>query len=271
MTRLTTVPTSITLTPEQFERLYLNPLMHRQGHFQKQLGNPTPLGLGGFVLTTTPLSCNLMGWRGAGLNGIAYTGPIIFLGGGCLFITAILEFILGNTFTSIVFGTIGAFWFAFGTTMVPSFNAAAPYSASTTDTVAGLNEPKFLDSYGFFFLSMALLMVIFLICSTRTNVVFVLIFTSLTMVFVLLTAAYWRLALADMVVGNRLVVGAGASLFVTSLLGWYMLLAQLVDSVGFPLPVPVGDLSHFWNRNKQHSAQDLETNAAAIGNGHDDK
>lgn len=36
------------------------------------------------------------------------SGPIIFLGGGLLVLTSILEFILGNTFPCVVFGTIGS-------------------------------------------------------------------------------------------------------------------------------------------------------------------
>lgn len=35
------------------------------------------------------------------------SGPIVFLGGLLLLITSILEFILGNTFPCVVFGTIG--------------------------------------------------------------------------------------------------------------------------------------------------------------------
>lgn len=53
---------------------------------------------------------------------------------------------------------------------------------------------------------MGLLMVIYTICATRTNAVYVVIFTSLILVFCLLAAAYWRLAQADVVVGNRLAV-----------------------------------------------------------------
>lgn len=37
------------------------------------------------------------------------SGPIIFLGGLLLLITSILEFVLGNTFPCVVFGTIGKF------------------------------------------------------------------------------------------------------------------------------------------------------------------
>lgn len=53
---------------------------------------------------------------------------------------------------------------------------------------------------------MGILMFIFLLCATRTNAVYVLIFVTLTLVFVFLSAAYWRLAVADTVVGNRLIV-----------------------------------------------------------------
>ena len=33
----------------------------------------TNSGIGGFLLAATPLSCDLMGWRGAGGNGAATT------------------------------------------------------------------------------------------------------------------------------------------------------------------------------------------------------
>ena len=66
-----------------------------------------------------------------------------------LLITSVLEFIIGNTFPCVVFGTIGmffyliersldhsfillilyqgGFWFAFAATMVPAFNAAGQF------------------------------------------------------------------------------------------------------------------------------------------------
>lgn len=114
-------------------------------------------------------------------------------------------------------------------------------------------------------------MFIYTICATRTNAVYVVIFTSLILVFCLLAAAYWRLAQADVVVGNRLAVvslifvnfnlfinghaltsyqGAGAALFLASMLGFYLLTVQLLASVGFPLSLPIGDLSGLWDRRK---------------------
>lgn len=40
---LTTIPTSVTLSPEQFERLYLTPMTRRLPDLAKRVGNPTPL------------------------------------------------------------------------------------------------------------------------------------------------------------------------------------------------------------------------------------
>ncbi|KAJ5937511.1 hypothetical protein N7454_003853 [Penicillium verhagenii] len=245
---LTQVPTSVTLSAEQFERLYLSPMMHRQPTLAKNLGNPTPLGVGAFVLTATPLACCLMGWRGAGGGGAAFSGVLILLGGLLLVLSSILEFILGNTFSSVVFG---GFCLAFGATMTPAFNSAAPYSADGTNTLAGLHGAGFVDTFAFFFVFMALLMLIYTVCATRTNLVFVLKFTSLVFVFSLLAAAYWKLGLKDEAAANRLTVGAGVALFVATMLGLYLLTAQLLDSVGFPLSLPIGDLSGVWNRRSQ--------------------
>lgn len=43
-------------------------------------------------------------------------------------------------------------------------------------------------------------------------------------------------------------MGAGAALFVASLLGFYLLVVQLFEALGFPVNLPVGDLSRFWGR-----------------------
>lgn len=53
---------------------------------------------------------------------------------------------------------------------------------------------------------MALLMVIYSVCATRTNLPFFLIFASLLIVFALLAAAYWKLGEGNEAMGNRLTV-----------------------------------------------------------------
>lgn len=52
---------------------------------------------------------------------------------------------------------------------------------------------------------MAVLMLIFMICALRTNVVYTLIFLSLLIVFLLLSSAYWTLGEGSAAVGARCV------------------------------------------------------------------
>jgi succinate-acetate transporter protein len=52
---------------------------------------------------------------------------------------------------------------------------------------------------------MAVLMLIFMICATRTNVVYTLIFLTLLVVFLLLSSAYWLLAEGNASAGNKCV------------------------------------------------------------------
>lgn len=112
---------------------------------------------------------------------------------------------------------------------------------------------------------MGLLMFIYTICALRINVIFVLKFLSLIFFFTLLAGSWWQLALENEVIALRLQVvssrysrlieilltivqGSGACLFVATMLGFYLLAAQLFASVGLPFNLPVGDLSGLWDR-----------------------
>ncbi|KAL9578040.1 MAG: hypothetical protein Q9212_005979 [Teloschistes hypoglaucus] len=226
LTRLRTAG-SVNISPEMFEKLYLSPENRVKGELRKTFGNPTPIALVGFLLSLTPLSCDLMGWRGAGGSGAASTG---------------------------------AFWLAFAATLIPWFNA---YGAYVTDPVlaatnmgnpgnpAGLQVPAFNSSFGFFLIFMGLMCFVFLICSLRTNIVFFVIFLTLVCAFGCLAGAYFNLALtyenamntAAATRASKLLVAGGAFAFITSLAGWYIFLAIMLASLDFPLQIPVGDLS----------------------------
>lgn len=86
----------------------------------------------------------------------------------------------GNTFPAIVFSLFGGFWCAFGTAMIPGAGAFSVYSPDTSKDALGLQSPAFLSTLAFWFLAMALLCLIFLVCSLRINVAFVLAFATLT-------------------------------------------------------------------------------------------
>lgn len=53
-----------------------------KGELRATFGNPTPLALLGFLLSLSPLSCEMMGWRNSGLGsdaGIAGVGSYYFI------------------------------------------------------------------------------------------------------------------------------------------------------------------------------------------------
>ncbi|KAL9132392.1 MAG: hypothetical protein Q9175_006434 [Cornicularia normoerica] len=235
---------SVTISPELFEKIYLNPQNAVKGELRNTFANPTPLALLGFLLSLSPLSCELMGWRGAGGDGIATVGAYYFIGGFLMSLGGILEFFLGNTFSFVVFCSFGGFWFTLGSTLTPSFNAYGAYAANPNQPAQGLTSPGFHASFGFFLLFMGLLSLIYLICALRTNLVFVAIFLGLLLTFVILTGAYWHTALGHTEMAERLQVAAGAFGFLATLAGWWIFFAQMLASVDFPFQIPVGDISH---------------------------
>ncbi|KAK2626357.1 hypothetical protein QTJ16_004619 [Diplocarpon rosae] len=212
---------SISISPELFEKIYLSPQNTVKGDLRKTFGNPTPFG------------------------------SYFFFGGLLMLLGGFLEFILGNTFPFIVFMSFGAFWLSFAATLQPFYAASASYAPNpATSPAEGLATVGFNASFGFFLVFMAVLCVIYLVCSLRTNAVFVVIFFTLVLGFGLLAGAYWQAAngIANMDaakarLAHRLTVAAGACTFVTSMAGWWIFFAIMLAALDFPFQLPVGDLS----------------------------
>lgn len=158
-----------------------------------------------------------------------------------MIIGSVLEFILGNTFPFVVFGSFGAFWLSYAATLTPFYNASIAYDPSNPD--ASAMDPTFANTFAFFHLYMGLLCLIYLCCALRTNICFFLIFLSLVPAFGLLAASYWKLAEGRAATALHCQHAAGGFVFAVCLLGWYLLFAQLMASVDFPINFPVGDLS----------------------------
>ncbi|KAF2774475.1 hypothetical protein EJ03DRAFT_340597 [Teratosphaeria nubilosa] len=234
---------SLSISPELFEKIYLSPQNKVAGELRKTFGNPTPLALIGFLLCLSPLSCILMGWRGAGGSGASNIGVYYGFGAVLMILGSVGEWIIGNTFPFVVFGSFGAFWLAFGATLQPSFNAEGAF-VTTKYPTAGTN-PEFYNSYAFFFVFMGLLCLIYMICALRTNVVFFIIFLTLVPAFACLAGAYWHIGQGNTALADTLTITAGALTFVTDIAGWYIFAAILLASLDFPFSLPVGDLSRF--------------------------
>ncbi|PPJ52238.1 hypothetical protein CBER1_09728 [Cercospora berteroae] len=236
---------SIVMPPELFEKLYLSPENRVKGDLRKTFGNPTPIGLGGFLLSLTPLSCFLMNWRGT-LTGLGASdiAVYIYFGGVLMVVAGFFELILGNTFPAVVFTTFGAFWFSFGGTLQPFYGAWAAFAEDPVGAPqTGLTNPAFFNAYAFFLLFMGLLCLVYLICSIRTNLIFFLIFLPLPATFACLAASFWFTGMGNMAYAHTLQEAGGAMAFVVCLLGWYLFTALMLASVDAPFSLPVFDLS----------------------------
>ncbi|KAK5651680.1 hypothetical protein OQA88_11746 [Cercophora sp. LCS_1] len=206
---------------------------------KKNWGNPAPLyGPRWSRHHPHPLSCQLMGWRGSDSSGYANNGAHFFCGGLLLFLGGLLEFFLAHTFAFVVYCAYGGFFLALGATLAPGFGAEVPYEGST-----GVLGAAFYNSFAFFYLFVGLLSFVFFACSLRTNLCLVLLFLAYTIAFPLLAAADWVHAQGDMDLARRLTVGGGAACFVVSCCSWWAMVDGLMESVDFPIRLPMGDLS----------------------------
>lgn len=153
----------------------------------------------------------------------------------------VMEFILGNTFPSVVFSMFGAFWLSYAATLQPFYNAAIAYDPAHPNNAS--SNPEFADSFAFFMIYMGVLCFVFLICSLRTNLVFFLIFACLVPAFACLAAAFWHLANGKAEQALTLQHAGAGLAYAVCCLGWYLFTVQLLAAVDFPLDLPVVDLS----------------------------
>jgi succinate-acetate transporter protein len=90
----------------------------------------------------------------------------------------------------------------------------------------------------FFYISMAIMCFIYLICSIRTNMVFFMIFLTLVFAFACLAGSFFEANNGNAVVAARLQVAGGAFAFCTTLFGWWIFIAIMLASLDFPFSVP---------------------------------
>lgn len=90
---------------------------------------------------------------------------------------------------------------------------------------------------------------VFLLGSLRTNAFFVAIFIFATAGYSTACASLWYGAMGDTAYSTTMTVTTGALFFVADLLGWYLLLAQMIAIMELPIPdLPVFDLSNIIKR-----------------------
>lgn len=103
---------TVSMSPEQYERLFFSPTGPQRGDLAKRLGNPTLLGLLCFLIPYTSTMFILIGWGGAvpPTSLVGLDGDYYLIGCIGMTIAGICEFILGNTFPFAVFVIYGTHW-----------------------------------------------------------------------------------------------------------------------------------------------------------------
>ncbi|KAL2210922.1 hypothetical protein CC79DRAFT_1319747 [Sarocladium strictum] len=150
-------------------------------------GNPGPLGLISFALTTFCLGFYQCGVGLPGANSFGTVGPYqvifglaLFMGGAAQLIAGIMEFTVGNTFGTTVHCSYGAFWLSFALTIYPNSGVASAY---------GDDERAFSVHIGIYLIAWFLVTFLFLLAALRTNIAIILVFSFLSLAFLFLACA----------------------------------------------------------------------------------
>ena len=244
--RLTHAQTNITISPELFEKLYLAPKVPHANERVTQYANAVPLGFLGFVISTFSFAMILMGWGGAsGLQSIAgiffFTGPLL------LTLSCIFLWIQAQFFPMMVTGLFSVFWLSFGLLQLPSAGIAASFPA-TGNAAEGAASKELNAGLALFCIVWGFAMATFGIFTIRMNLVFVGIFWLAATATWLLSAAYWEVSKANFGKAMKLQKAGGALNFVVAILGWYMLIVIMMAEMRWTVNLPVGDLTHYWQK-----------------------
>jgi succinate-acetate transporter protein len=180
------------------------------------LGDPGPLGLSAFALTTFVLSA-----ANAGLfsGALIVVGLALFYGGAAQFAAGMWEFRNGNTFGATAFTSYGAFWIAVGFSLMPIFGGK---------NLATLAAPNGL---GVFLLGWTIFTFVMFLGTFRLTGALVAVFFFLFLTFLLLTIGALGGSTGMTQIGGWLGL-------ITAVLAWYTALAGVLAKTNSMIRLP---------------------------------
>jgi len=187
-------------------------------------GNPTLLGLLGFLIPFSSTVFCVLDFQGSTASSLAsVSGTFYFMGGIAMNIAGLADFILGNSFPMAVFIIFGCHWVNIGYLNDPVHGIVASYAAGGEP---GALAQLYNAGQGNYNVVMTLVTFVFLLASLRVNVPFVLVFLTLIFVFSFFAAGFYQLGHNPSVAGLTHSVYyfkiAGGFGFVTIIMGWYL-------------------------------------------------
>jgi uncharacterized protein len=177
------------------------------------IGDPGPLGLGGFALTTfvlSALNAELI-VPNASQNHAIFISLAIFYGGLAQLLAGMWEYRTGNTFGATAFASYGAFWMALAAVSIPAFNIRA----SLHDV-----EP----AIGLFLLAWTIFTALMALGAFRISGALALLFIVLLLTFIALTYGFLVQPKPWIRIGGYLGLATAA-------LAWYIMLAGILRAV----------------------------------------
>jgi len=192
----------------------LNPEVHKR--MFRQFGNPAPLGLCGFALTTFVLSMVNVQARSLAEPNIVI-GLAFFYGGLVQLLAGMWEMAVGNTFGATALSSYGGFWLSFACIFVPFFDIASAYSPDS-DGGAALNSAVGIYLMGWFIFTFLLVL-----CTLKSTVAFFSLFFFLDLAFLFLAIGYFKSA------NTKYLSAGGAFGLIAAILAWYCALAGMVS------------------------------------------
>jgi hypothetical protein len=196
---------------------------HHEKHEQK-LGNPTPLGLSAFGLSTFIAAFHNLQAFGI-IQQNMLVGVSLFTGGVVQFAAGMWEFKVGNTFGGTGFSAFGGFWASFGVIYIPNFIGTWQ------------DDNQFHHALGVFCLAWLIFTFIFTLACMRTNAGVLSAFIFLTLTFASETIYHFY---PDHIVFLK---ASGVFCLITSMLVWYCFAATILTPDLSPIALPVWSLA----------------------------
>ncbi len=184
---------------------------------EQGIGDPAPLGLAAFALTTFVLSLFNAGIAPEALEP-AVLPLALFYGGLAQFVAGLWEFRKANTFGAVAFTSYGAFWL--------SFAAYVKFVAPGLGAAAG-------PATGLYLLGWTIFTGYMMVASLRVSRAVAAVFVALFLTFLLLTVGAFLGSAGISVIGGYLGL-------VTAVLAWYASFAGVVNATWKRTVLPVG-------------------------------
>ena len=180
------------------------------------IADPGPLGLAGFALTTFVLSVFNAGLIHTG-SGVVL-GLALAYGGIGQFAAGMWEFVKGNTFGAVAFGSFGAFWISFWWLL-----NHLPADTKGNDLAHGI---------GVYLLAWCIFTGYMFIASLRTTGAVAAVFLFLTATFLFLAIGAFAMSTANVAAANYngLYKFGGWLGLATALIAWYASFAAVTNS-----------------------------------------